>query len=261
MGFFVLLFVSSITSADTIFMDEIVGTQSLALVGSGNGTLDLRLMTFSGSEIQNTAGLFNGDNGNNTLPQGGGADTLSFAESYVTSGLELKDFYRLNFPDGNGGSTVNELVLFIDINETGDGQAINNIDKIDIVQNATTINGNPDPNLDVSSVTQAAIDQIFTGGTLLANLFSSPVIVPVNEQGAGHADYAIFTGIDPFTLGDSDSLLFNISLSASNNGSEEIFLSGEFARQTSVPEPNALLLISLGAILFAKRQRPSPAVH
>src|SRR4051812_33836504 len=47
------------------------------VTGSGNGTLDLRLFTFSGSEIQNSSGSFNGDNGDNTLPQGGGADTTA----------------------------------------------------------------------------------------------------------------------------------------------------------------------------------------
>ncbi len=246
-----LLCATSFAFADVINLNEIVPTETT--VSSGNGLLDLRLMTFSGSEIQNTSGAFNGDNGNNTLPQGGGADTSAFAESYVTSGLRLKKFYRLNFPTGTGGSTVNELVLFIDLNETGGGQMINNIDMIDIIQNPTSIAGNPNPGLDVSSAAQAAINQIYTGGTLLANLFASPVVVPINDQGAGHADYAVYTGINPFSLGDSDTILFNVSMSVLNNGAEEIFLSGEFSRPvTAVPEPSSLFLLAfLGSSIFA----------
>src|SRR5215471_4066594 len=68
--------------------------------GSGNGTLDLRMFTYSGSEIQNSAGTFNGDNGNNTLPQGGGADVMFFDESYVTTAGKLKSYYNLNFTPG-----------------------------------------------------------------------------------------------------------------------------------------------------------------
>src|SRR5438876_751377 len=83
------------------------------LTGSGNGTLDLRMFTFSGSEIQNTAGSFNGDNGNNNLPQGGGADILTFAQSYVTTAGKLKDYYNLNFAPGS----IHELVLYLDLNE------------------------------------------------------------------------------------------------------------------------------------------------
>ena len=61
--------------------------------GNGNGTLDLRMATFSGSEITNA----NFDNGNNTLPQGGGADVSFFDESYITTGAELQAYYTLNF--------------------------------------------------------------------------------------------------------------------------------------------------------------------
>src|SRR5580765_139261 len=105
------------------------------LVGSGNGTLDLRMFTFSGSEIQNTAGSFNGDNGNNTLPQGGGADTMSFIESYVTTAGDLKNYYNLNF----ASNSITELVIYLDLNETGGGQPTNTLARLDIVLNPTTI--------------------------------------------------------------------------------------------------------------------------
>lgn len=232
------------------------------LTGSGNGTLDLRLFTFSGSEIKNSAGSFNGDNGNNTLPQGGGEDTHSFAESYVTTAGELKSYYNLNFPVGS----IREIVLFLDLNETGDGQPNNTLAKVDVVLNPTSIQGNPNPSGDVSSSEQAAIDQEFTGGPPMANL-PSPVNLPVNNQGAGFADYAIFTGINPFKLDDSDVLLFNISMSTLNNGAEEIFLSGTFSGWdirhpgSHAPEPATLVIWgTLGGLgLIAARRRKQTA--
>jgi len=224
------------------------------VTGSGNGTLDLRLFTFSGSEIQNTAGTFNGDNGNNTLPQGGGADTLSFAESYVTTAGKLKNYYNLNFTPGS----IHELLLYLDLNETGGGIPTNTLARLDIVLNPASIQGNPGPVLgDVSSASQAGIDQVYSGGALLSYLNPQPAAnLPVNSQGAGFADYAIFTGIDPFSLNDNDVLLFNISMSELNNGAEEIFLSGSYApSDILVPEPSSLGLCLMGGLALAARAR------
>jgi hypothetical protein len=78
----------------------------------------------------------------------------------------------------------------------------------------------------------------------------------VNEQGAGFADYAIYTGIDPFTLNDSDVLLFNISMSALSDGSEEIFLSGEYSPY-DVPEPVTLMTLALGGLWAVSRRGPA----
>jgi len=221
------------------------------MTGSGNGTLDLRMLTFSGSEIQNTAGSFNGDNGNNALPNAGGADVSLFDESYVTTAGELKDFYNLNFPPGS----ISEIVLFLDLNETGGGEPINTLVKLDIVLNPATIQGNPNALSDVSSAGQAAIDQTYTGGTTIANLNPEPAAnIPVNNQGAGFADYGIFTGINPFSLADSDVLLFNISMDTLNNGAEEIFLSGTYAG-SDIPEPATLSLLALGGGLAVLRRR------
>ncbi len=220
--------------------------------GSGNGTLDLRLFTFSGSEVHTTAGAFNGDNGNNTLPQGGGADTNSFAESYVTTAGELKAYYNLNFPPGS----IHQIMVLLDLNETGGGEPNNTLEKLDVVLNPTSIRGNPNPLGDVSSNAQAAIDQVYTGGTTIAYLNPQPAAnLPVNNQGAGFADYAIFTGIDPFVLNDNDVLLFNVSMSRLNNGAEEIFLSGTYA-PSDLPEPAALsLLASFGLARLRRRRR------
>jgi hypothetical protein len=227
------------------------------VTGSGNGTLDLRMMTFSGSEIQNDAGAFNGDNGNNALPQGGGSVTWSFEESYATTAGKLQEFYDLNFGPGN----VNEVVLFLDLNETGDGQAVNTLGKLDIVLNPATVNGSP-PIPGLSSSQQANIDQIYTGGSTIANLNPQPAKnLPVNAQGAGFADYAIRTGIDPFSLNASDILLFNISMSMLNNGAEEWFLSGTFSGSDIpvIPEPSTFIVWSLlgglGIIGWWRRRR------
>src|SRR5688572_15370279 len=192
--------------AETITTNDVVSIPQ-HVAPSGNGTIQLRMGTHSGSEIPNSMGLFNGDNGNNTLPQGGGADTLFFDGSYVTTAGKLKAFYNLNFLPG----TISEIVLFLDLNETGGGMPINTLRKLDIVLNPTTIQGNPNLLGDVSSASQAAINQVYSGGILLSSLNPQPANnLPVNSQGAGFADYAIFTGINPFNLNDSDVLLFNI---------------------------------------------------
>ena len=207
------LFVTGTHAADITTSNIVVTPQHL--VGSGNGTLDLRMFTFSGSEIQNTASWFNGDNGNNTLPQGGGADTMSFIESYVTTAGDLKNYYNLNF----ASNSIAELVLYLDLNETGGGQPTNTLARLDIILNPTTIQGSPNPLGDVSSAAQAGINQVYSGGVLLANLNPQPADnIPVNNQGAGFADYAIFTHVNPFTLNDSDVLLFNFSMNTLNNG-------------------------------------------
>jgi hypothetical protein len=229
--------------------------------GSGNGTLDLRLMTFSGSEVDNSSGSFDGDNAMTALPQGSGADIESYAESYVTTAGELQAYYNLNF----GATTTGEIeiTLFLDLNETGElAQLFNSLSVLDIILNPTTINGNPDASLDVLAAEQNAIDQIYTGGTTEAFLSpGTPVNLPLNAQGAGFADYAFLTGIDPFSLNASDVLLFNISMDTLNNGAEEVFLSGTYSGQdvrdavATAPEPSTVSLLILGLVGIAAVRR------
>jgi hypothetical protein len=250
--------IAPVGHAAQIGPDRIVAIPS-GVVGSGNGTLDLRMGTFSGSEIDNASGLHNYDNGNNTLSQGGGADISSFAESYVTTAGDIQDYYELNF--GATGPGEIQLVVFLDLNETGGGQPNNTFDVLDIILNPTSIQGDPDPSLDVSSAEQAAINQIFTGGSLIAELSPEPAgNIPLNAMGAGFADYAIATGIDPFALDASDVVLFNFSMSTLNNGAEELFLSGVFAGSDipglpPVPEPGTALLVGLGLVGLATGRR------
>jgi len=247
-------------SASAITSSEIHPIPS-GTTGSGNGTLDLRLMTFSGSEVDNSSGGFNGDNAMTALPQGGGDDIESFGESYVTTAGELQAYYNLNF----GATTTGEIevTLFLDLNETGElAQLFNSLGLLDIILNPTTINGNPDASLDVLAAEQNAIDQIYTGGTTEAFLSpGTPVNLPVNAQGAGFADHAFLTGIDPFALNASDVLLFNISMDTLNNGAEEVFLSGTYSAQdvldavAAAPEPSTVSLLTLGLVGIAAVRR------
>jgi hypothetical protein len=238
----------------------VIATTDIAAIpsgatGSGNGTLDLRMLTFSGSEIQNQSGAFNGDNANSSLPNSGGADTSSFAESYVTTAGDLKAFYNLNFAP----NSINQIVLFLDLNETGGGAPNNTLAKLDIVLNPASVQGSPNPANDVTSAQQAAIDQVHTGGSVIADLNPQPANnMPVNAQGAGFADYAIFTGVNPFALNDGDVLLFNISMNTLNNGAEEFFLSGTYSPgdiREIIPEPATSAIITLAAIGAVLRRR------
>lgn len=249
-------FLSDLTSVQAaVITDSHIVAIASGVTGSGNGTIDLRLFTYSGSEIQNTSGLFNGDNGNNSLPQGGGADVNLFNHSYVTTAGKLKSYYNLNFTPGS----VNNLTLFLDLNETGSSaQGTNTLSRLDVILNPTTIQGSPNPvGGDVTSAMQSSIQQVYTGGTLIANLNPQPAKnLPVNNQGAGFADYAIATGINVFTLNNNDVLLFNISMAKLNNGAEEIFLSGTYSpADVMIPEPSAMAIAGIGALWMAARRR------
>jgi hypothetical protein len=171
----------------------------------------------------------------------------------VTTAGDLQAFYNLNFGVGN----IDEIVLFLDLDETSGGSPFNTLALLDIILNPTTINGNPDPSGDVSSTTQNAINQTYTGGTLLANLNPEPADnIPLIVQGAGFADYAIFTHINPFDLSPSDVLLFNISMDLLSNGGESVFASGEFKGPDGlVPEPATIALLSVGLLGLAAGRR------
>ncbi len=252
------LMLAGAASAGLIAPSDILPTVQ-GMTGSGNGTLNLRLMTWSGSEIDNNdGGGFDGDNAVNDLPQGGGSDIEFFDESYVTTAGELQSYYNLNYGATTTGQV--EIAIFLDLNETtGANQLTNSLSKLDIILNPTTINGNPVASGDVTGAEQTAIDQGYTGGSTSATLSSSPLNLPTNAQGAGWADYAILTGIDPFALSAADVVLFNISMDTLSDGGEEIFLSGTHSGQdvieAQIPEPCTAILLILGIVSLAVSRR------
>ncbi len=242
--------------AALITNSDIFGLDGTA-VGSGNGTLDFILFTESSGGSTNASGPFNGDNANTAMPTGGGNTTASV--TFMTSIGELRDFYRLNFPDGMGGSTVNQMVIFVDVNETGGLQDINmNVLTIVSGYNQIYADGRDNPHLvDLSSATQNSTNLNFSGGTVLAALDSSPKNLPQQNVGAGQADYAIFTHVNPFSLSFADStrILIHWESSLHNNGGETIFLSGSLGPNDGLPEPATLALLMLGALGLRRTRR------
>jgi hypothetical protein len=250
----------SLAQAVLIAPGDVIAIPGSLTVPAGNGGLNLRMMTFAGGEVgntDNTAPAFNGDNGNNSLPNNSGTST--FDAYYYTTVGEIQDFYNKYFSDGMGGSIVNEIVLMLDLSENGGAEATNNVlSKLDIWINPTVTGLNPAG--DLTSAQQAAIlAGDVSGGTLAANLQTSLFVD--GGPGQGVANFAIFTNIDPFLLPATDRILFNVGMSGLSNGSEEIFLSNLVSGPdvlAAVPEASAFLyggLISLGLCGWASRQR------
>lgn len=219
-------------------------------VGAGLGTLDFILFASAAGGSGNTTGAFNGDNSNTDMPTG---NTSLANESYITSIGELRDFYRLQFPDGMGGSTVGNIVLYVDINQTGPSpsvylEALNVVLNYDLFAGADPRN-NPAGN-DLSSAQQNATGSNYTGGTLLASLDASPKNLAEVNAGGGWADYAITLNINPFdaSFSDSDRILFHWVSSNHNGGPEKVFLSGVAGVAPVIPLPPAVLA---GGVLLA----------
>jgi hypothetical protein len=202
---------------------------------------------------------FDGDDGNGSLPSS--SSSTSFDEYYYTTIGDIRSFYNKYFPNGSGGSIVNEIVLMLHLSESSNDAPNNNgLGKLNIVLNPTV--GTLDPTGDVSRAQQEAIAS-YTGGTLASSL-QLPLVLN-DGSGQGVADYAIFTNINPFdiTYSASDRLLFNVAMTGLSNGSEEIFLSNLVGGSggvlvNAVPEASAFLyggLVSLGLCGWAWRQR------
>ena len=251
LAFNLVVMVSSTQAVFMISDDDIFATTGNE-IHSGNGTLDYMFFTESMGGAGNISGTFNGDNANTDSPTGGGG---VFNESYITSIGELRDFYTLNFPDNQGGSTVNEMIVFIDINQTP---------HLDLALDVLTIIVDYDPfgdvrddpfGNDILSSIQNSTGDTYSGGTILAQL-DGPKILSLVEQGAGWADYGIHTGINPFdeVFSDETRILLHWESHNHDDGGETIFLSGEYAGEIPEPSMFGLLLLGVSALLRRKRK-------
>jgi hypothetical protein len=224
--------------------------------GSGKGTLDFILFNKGGAGVNsNVDGDYNFDNANTDI------SGTQYSGSVATSGAELKAFYTLNF----GFVPNQEIVIFLDLNETGAAQDPRNLLSVmDVIRaDEDTKNSLPDPiDNDLTSAQQNAIDPTSVSGTTLASLDPSmtPAVLPLVSQGAGFADYAIFTGINPYSLAEDDVVVFNQKLSGLTNGTETKFLIGDFSAGDILPPavvivPSSLALMGVGIFLLMNRNR------
>ncbi len=216
------------------------------LLGSGNGTLDLILLTESAGGAHNSAGAFNGDNANTDMPTG--ANGAIANGSYITSIGEIRAFYELNFPN----IPISEIVLFVDVNQITNGLTLSLDDLVIVTDYDQTFGDSRDnPALnDITSAKQNATKAGFSGGVVRAEL-DSPKPLPLVEQGAGWGDYAILTGVDPYdaAFADDTRIIFHWESSGHDDGGETIFLSGRY----QLPEPGSLGLLLMGITLVGRR--------
>jgi|GEM_PF-5058507 len=198
--------------------------------GSGLGNYNVILFAGASGGADNTGGGVNVDNSNTLLPSGG-TDT-SGSLFWMTSVADLRAFYDLQF----GQNTINNIVLFLDFNESGNAQNTSiTVDALNVYLNSTTLNDNLNPIAnDLPSDQQGSIIGQ-TGGTLLTSLTSAQNLSQI-QTGEGIDDWSIFTFINPYLLPADGTLLFNLQLSQLNSGAEVLAISGTFSACDIMPE-------------------------
>lgn len=242
-----------------------------APTGTGFGNYNVILFQNAAGGSGNAGDGVNVDNSNQNLPTGD-PNTDSGSLFWMTSIGDLRAFYDLSF----GANKVTNIVLFFDVNETGQPQDLNLV-TLDIWRNATTTTTAPNTALnptganDLTSTQQQSIIGR-TGGTLLTQLGTSPQLLAQIATGSGADDWAIFTGINPYDplLNANDTLLFNFRINTLNNGPEVLVISGtisncDFAGQTcpgggagtatGIPEPSTFMLVGAGLLIIGRRIR------
>lgn len=270
----ILALTISSANAALITNDDIVEIPE-HVIQSGHGHLDLLLFGYANGAGVNSnqykdhgTVIFDGDDANSDMPVGTGNPTgASASESYITSIGELRAFYTLHFPSAGGGSLVDEIVLFVDLTETGQGGGANpndniTLNKLDIIIDYNAFSPASDDrndplNNDLSSSQQNGTGASYTGGTLISSLAPgvAPKVLQVTNNGSGWADQMIFTGINPFdpTYSDDTRILFHWESSDHHGGGTDIFIDG--AVHPLVPEPATMALLGLGGTVLLARKK------
>ena len=237
--------------------------------GTGLGNYNVILFAPSSGGSGNAGGSVNVDDSNTRLPTGNVSS--SDALFWLTSIGDLRAFYDLQF---GGAANVNNIVLFLDVNEEGTGSNPIHLDTLTIYKNAATSpNGLFPAGNDLTSGDQESITGQ-SGGSVLKQLAGSQSLEQL-ATGGGSDDWAIFTFINPYdvSFAATDTLLFNFKISGLDNGPETLSISGKLTScdfdptgcggtdgttgntaggTTGIPEPTPLFLLIVGLIGLAR---------
>ena len=188
--------------------------------GSGLGNYNIILYENAQGGSGNAGGTVNVDNSNTLLPTGNtsGSGTLY----WMVSVADLQAFYLQQF----SSTPINNIVLFLDMNEGGNGSNPITLNNLTIYKNATTT-PSLDPTGDLTSAQQQSITS--GSGTILKQLSNIAPSLDQQQTGQGVDDWAIFTFIDPFALLPTDTLLFKFEINDTSAGGEVLAISGTFS--------------------------------
>jgi len=188
--------------------------------GSGLGNYNIILYENAQGGSDNSGGTVNVDNSNTLLPTGNtsGSGTLY----WMVSVADLQAFYLQQF----SSTPINNIVLFLDMNEGGNGSNPITLSNLTIYKNATTT-PSLDPTGDLTSAQQQSITSF--NGTILKQLSDIGPSLDQQQTGQGVDDWAIFTFIDPFALLPTDTLLFKFEINDTSAGGEVLAISGAFS--------------------------------
>lgn len=249
-----LCILAGVGYSDLITDDDFLALHRAGTYGTGSGLGGLDLVFLAGATIPNSTF----DDG--YVISGNPAVVDAF---YITSIADIRNFYELQFSDGIGGSTITEMMIMMDLNESVAGDV--NFDLLDVIINSSDVYDDARDTADTADISSATqfLTTVATGGTTIANYATDTSFTTSKatvENGSGWADYGVSTGINPFDVAyaDTDRITFHIQFSSVTNGSEEIFLSGEYSTEdviaVELPEPATMLLLGLGGLFLRKRK-------